>query len=150
MVMPEISPWMYDLLQQYGFWALLLISFVAATIFPLSSEVAMVASIVMGLNWIEALIACSIGNCLAVSLNYYLGAVAGKPLLNKLEKSVGGRKAVTWYKKYGLISLLVSWTPIFGDPITIVAGVFKAKLSLYIPIVFSLRIVRYAIVGFFV
>lgn len=146
----EISPWMYELLQQYGFWALLLISFIAATIFPLSSEIAMITSIALGLNWVEAVIACSIGNCLAVSFNYGLGFVIGKPLIPKLESSRGGRKALRWVEKYGIYSLWLSWTPIFGDPITIAAGVFKFSLLPYILIVFSLRIFRYAIVGFFI
>ncbi|MBN2460924.1 MAG: DedA family protein [Candidatus Cloacimonetes bacterium] len=140
---------MFDFLQQYGFWALLLISFIAATIFPLSSEAAMIASIVLGLNWVEAVIACSIGNCLAVSFNYMLGAIAGKPLLPRLEKSRGGRKARFWVEKYGIYSLWLSWTPILGDPITIAAGVFRLHLLKYILIVFSLRIFRYAIVGVF-
>ena len=146
----ELSPWMFDLLQQYGFWALLLISFIAATIFPLSSEIAMIASIAMGLNWVEAVIACSIGNCLAVSFNYGFGAIIGKPLLPKLERSKGGRKALVWVKKYGVYSLFMSWTPIFGDPITIAAGIFRFRILTYILIVFSLRIFRYAIVGFFI
>ncbi|KQC12108.1 MAG: hypothetical protein APR54_10035 [Candidatus Cloacimonas sp. SDB] len=145
----ELSAWMLDFLQQYGFWALLVISFIAATIFPLSSEIAMVTAIVFGLNWVEAVIACSIGNCLAVSFNYGLGVVIGKPLIPKLENSRGGRKALSWVKKYGVYSLLLSWTPIFGDPITIAAGIFRLKLVSYILIVFSLRIARYAIVGFF-
>ena len=145
----ELSPWMLEMLQQYGFWALLVISFVAATIVPLSSEVAMIASIVFGLNWIEAVAACSIGNCLAVSVNYGMGALIGKPLIPRLERSKGGRKAKNWVQKYGLYSLWLSWTPIFGDPITIAAGVFKLNLLRYILIVFSLRIFRYAIVGVF-
>ncbi len=145
----ELSPWMLELLQQYGFWALLAISFVAATIIPLSSEVAMVASIVLGLNCIEAVTACSIGNCAAVSFNYGMGALIGKSLLPKLAKSKGGRKARDWVQKYGVYSLWLSWTPIFGDPITIAAGVFKLNLLKYIIIVFSLRIFRYAIVGIF-
>ena len=145
----ELSPWMLEMLQQYGFWALLVISFVAATIVPLSSEVAMIASIVFGLNWIEAVAACSIGNCFAVSLNYGMGALIGKPLIPRLERSKGGRKAKNWVQKYGLYSLWLSWTPIFGDPITIAAGVFKLNLLKYILIVFSLRIFRYAIVGVF-
>lgn len=144
-----MSPWMFELLQQYGFWALILISFIAATIFPLSSEIAMVTSILLGLNWLEAVTACSIGNCLAVSLNYGMGALIGKPLLPRLQSSRGGRKALHWVEKYGLYSLWLSWTPIFGDPITIAAGIFRFKLVSYIVIVFSLRIFRYAIVGYF-
>ena len=141
---------MYDFLQQYGFWALLIISFIAATIVPLSSEIAMITSIALGLNWVEAVIACSIGNCLAVSFNYALGAIIGKPLIPKLERSKGGRKALSWVEKYGIYSLFLSWTPIVGDPITIAAGIFRHKLLTYILIVFSLRILRYAIVGFFI
>ena len=110
----------------------------------------MIASIAMGLNWVEAVIACSIGNCLAVSFNYGMGVVIGKPLIPKISKSKGGKKALVWVEKYGIYSLFLSWTPIFGDPITIAAGIFKFNLVLYVLIVFSLRIFRYAIVGFFI
>ena len=34
-------------------------------------------------------------------------------------------QAQRFYHKYGFYSLLLSWTPVIGDPITLVAGLFK-------------------------
>ena len=34
-------------------------------------------------------------------------------------------QAQSFYHKYGFYSLLLSWTPVIGDPITLVAGLFK-------------------------
>jgi membrane protein YqaA with SNARE-associated domain len=58
------------------------------------------------------------------------------------------KRAEGYYHKYGKWSLLLSWVPIIGDPLTIVAGVLREKLSIFILFVAIAKTGRYlAIAG---
>jgi len=145
----ELSPWMVTLIEQYGNIALLFVSFVSATILPFSSAAALFVAMGVGMPVWESLVFCSVGNSLGCAFNYGLGYYSGKPILRKLEKSKGGRKAKEWVEKYGNWSLWASWTPILGDPITIAAGVFRLNFAIFASIVFSLRIAGYLVIALF-
>jgi membrane protein YqaA with SNARE-associated domain len=143
----ELSPWMVEFIANYGFIALLLVSFIAATILPFSSEAALTIGILNGIPIVSAVLACSIGNCAACSFNYGLGALFTTP--EKIQQSKSGKKAYQWVKKYGIWSLFLTWLPVVGDPITIAAGIFRIQLLTYTVIVYSLRILRYVAIAFF-
>ena len=145
----NISPWMLEFIQNYGIIALFVTSFIAATIVPASSSAILLAALAAGAPPVPSLIACSIGNSLGCAANYWLGYLIGKPLIPKLEKSKSGRKAIEYTQKYGTWSLLISWTPFIGDPITIAAGIFRINFLKFSLIVYSLRIVGYIIVAAF-
>ncbi|TIQ13539.1 YqaA family protein, partial [Mesorhizobium sp.] len=44
-------------------------------------------------------------------------------------------RATNWYHRYGRWSLLLSWMPIVGDPLTVVAGVLREPLWSFVAIV---------------
>ncbi len=52
-----------------------------------------------------------------------------------------------WYNKWGLWSLLASWVPIIGDPLTVFAGIARTPLWLFTTIVLIAKTVRYIIVA---
>ena len=52
-------------------------------------------------------------------------------------------KAEKIYQKYGFWSLLLSWTPVIGDPITLIAGLFKEKIWRFLLIVSIAKTGRY-------
>lgn len=141
--------WMLEFIQNYGIIALFVTSFIAATIVPASSAAILLAALAAKAPVVPAFIACSVGNSLGCAANYWMGYLVGKPLIPKLEKSKSGRKALEYTTKYGTWSLLVSWTPFLGDPITIAAGIFRVNFLKFSLIVYSLRIVGYAIIAVF-
>ena len=142
--MPET--WVID----FGVTGLFLASFLAATILPFSSEAALVLALGTGMDKTTALIAASTGNCLACLLNYGIGYFIRDKAGHRLAASRSGRKALEWTEKFGLPSLLLSWAPVIGDPLTIAAGVGKVNLLWFVLIVFTLRIGRYMLIaGFF-
>lgn len=145
----DISPWLLDFVNNYGVLSLFITSFIAATIVPASSAAILLAALAAGAQPIPALIACSVGNSLGCAANYWIGRLIGKPLIPKLRKSKNGRKAIRYVKKYGTYSLLISWTPFLGDPITIAAGIFRISFLKFSLIVYSFRIVGYIIVAAF-
>ena len=141
--------WMTDFIQNYGTIALFVTSFIAATIVPASSAAILLAALAVKAPAVPAFIACSVGNSLGCAANYWIGYWAGKPLIPKLEKSKNGRRALRYISKYGSWSLLLSWTPFLGDPLTIAAGIFRENFLKFSLIVYSLRIIGYAIIAWF-
>jgi membrane protein YqaA with SNARE-associated domain len=140
---------MSDFIQNYGIIALFVTSFIAATIVPASSAAILLAALAAKAPAVPAFIACSVGNSLGCAANYWMGYLIGKPLIPKLEKSKSGRKALEYTTKYGTWSLLISWTPFIGDPLTIAAGIFRVNFLKFSLIVYSLRIVGYAVIAIF-
>jgi len=145
----HIPLWMTEFINNYGTIALFVTSFIAATIVPASSAAILFAALVAGMPPLPSIIACSIGNSLGCAANYWLGYLIGKPLIPKLEKSKSGKKAIEYINKYGTWSLLVSWTPFLGDPLTIAAGIFRINFLKFSLIVYSLRIIGYFLIGLY-
>lgn len=118
-------------------------AFLAATILPFSSEAALVTAYELGMDAKEALVYASLGNCLAVTLNFFLGRLLYAGMKKKIKASRNGRKALLFAHKYGYYSLLLSPLPLIGDPITIAAGLIRLNFFWFSLITFSLRILRY-------
>ncbi|HHD79260.1 MAG TPA: DedA family protein, partial [Epsilonproteobacteria bacterium] len=58
------------------------------------------------------------------------------------------QKARAFFDKYGGWSLLLSWAPIVGDPLTFIAGVLRYNFTLFVLIVFIAKGSRYAVISF--
>ena len=98
--------------------SLLTSSFLSATLLPGSSEVVLVALITAGKGNITGLVfAASVGNTLGGLTNILIGRLLpGKPQ---------GRwhdTAITWLRRFGPAALLLSWLPIVGDLLCVLAG----------------------------
>ncbi len=132
---------------EHGAWGLFVVAFLAATILPFSSEVALGGALMAQVPLGQALVAACVGNSLACLLNYGLGALLHKRTKEKLEESWSGRRALDWSERFGAVALLGSWLPIIGDPLTIVAGVMRVPLGLFVVIVVPLRVLRYLLVA---
>lgn len=128
--------------------ALFVSAFLAATILPLSSEVAFVAAISNDMEINSALIYATSGNVLAIILNYFLGFWLYDKTKTKLKSSKIGRKSLLYGHKYGVVALFLSWLPIIGDPITLVAGIFRINFLLFVLIAGSARFLRYYFLTF--
>ncbi len=125
-------------------------AFLAATLIPAQSESVLVYLTLSGKYSVLLLVAfASLGNILGSIVNWYLGRGVEHyrdrrwfPLTpEKLEKAQG------WYARYGRWSLLASWVPIIGDPLTVVAGVMREPLASFIAIVAIAKIGRYAVLA---
>ncbi|WP_431321557.1 YqaA family protein [Rhizobium sp. YTU87027] len=129
---------------------LFLVAFAAATIFPMQSEAGLVALIVTEQYPVLALIAvATTGNVLGSTVNWLLGIgierfrdkrwfPVSQPALDKAQR---------WYRRYGKWSLLLSWMPVIGDPITIVAGVLREPFPMFLLLVTIAKTTRYAVLA---
>lgn len=123
--------------------SLFLSAFLAATIFPLSSEATFVFALSEGMSFSHAIISASLGNVLAIIVNYFLGYWLYEKTHIKLENSKIGKKALHYGHNYGYFALFFTWLPVIGDPLTLVAGMLRLKLFWFIVIAGGLRIARY-------
>ncbi|RVL90342.1 YqaA family protein [Sinorhizobium meliloti] len=133
-----------------GYLGMFAAALVAATIFPAQSEAVLIGLIATGGYCAVVLVAiASIGNVLGSMVNWQLGRGAAlfknKPWFPIRPSSLS--RAQAWYRKYGKWSLLASWLPVIGDPITVVAGVMREPLPTFILLVGLAKTARYAIIA---
>lgn len=122
----------------------------AATILPAQSEIVLAGMVLSGRYDIPALIAvASAGNVLGSLLNWVLGrSIAGfenRRWFPVSRESVA--RAEAWYRRYGYWSLLLSWVPVIGDPLTVVAGVLREPLPVFLTLVTIAKVGRYIAVA---
>ncbi|RYG70929.1 DedA family protein, partial [bacterium] len=99
---------------------LFLTALVAATVFPGQSEALLVALLLAGGPPVPLVLAASTGNIAGSIVNWLLGRGLARfenrrwfPL-----KPAALARATRWYERFGKWSLLLSWAPIIGDPLT--------------------------------
>lgn len=58
--------------------------------------------------------------------------------------------AQVWFEKYGSWSLLLTWVPVLGDALPVVAGMMKLKFGLFSILVFAGKLLRYGALAYLV
>ena len=129
--------------------SLFLISFLAATILPFSSELTL-AGLMVTSNYdnLFLLIVASLGNVLGSVVNWILGFysrnLSKKRWFPFKDKQI--RKSSKWFNKFGKWSLLFVWVPIIGDPLTLAAGLLRVKFIEFLILVTIGKVSRYLII----
>tara|TARA_B110000881_G_C18324112_1_gene388241 strand:- start:63 stop:479 length:417 start_codon:yes stop_codon:yes gene_type:complete len=131
-----------------AYFFLFFISFLAATIFPFSSELTLINLLNTGSYSSFMLIStASAGNILGSIFNWLLGNYLLKYLNKKWfpfkQKQID--QASNWFKKFGIWSLLFAWVPIIGDPLTFVSGILRINFFIFLILVSIGKILRYLI-----
>ncbi|EXF93189.1 membrane protein [Pseudomonas fluorescens HK44] len=134
----------------FGYLGMFFAAFGAATLLPLQSEAVLVGLLLNSEHGLWLLLAvATFGNVLGSLLNGWLGRGIERfrerrwfPVSpDHLEK------ARTHYQRYGHWSLLLSWVPIVGDPLTLVAGVMREPLGRFLLIVTFAKGARYGVLA---
>ena len=130
----------------YG--GLFLSALVAATILPMQSEAVLVGLILGGQQPVGLLVlAASLGNVLGSVVNYALGRVverfAGRRWFPASPAALA--RARGQYERWGRWSLLLSWAPVIGDPLTVIAGMMREKLWRFLVLVTIAKVGRYLV-----
>jgi membrane protein YqaA with SNARE-associated domain len=126
------------------------VALIAATIFPLQSEALLVGLLLAGGHpaWLLVVVA-SVGNVIGSTINWWLGRSIERfrerrwfPI-----KPAALDRAERWYHRYGRWTLLLSWTPVIGDPLTMIAGVMREPLASFLIIVTIAKTGRYVAIA---
>jgi membrane protein YqaA with SNARE-associated domain len=142
-----------DLASYLGLFASALL---AATILPMQSEAVLAALLLAGELPVSALIVvATIGNVGGSVINWWLGLLLQRSLAVKERRwfPVNAKQldqAIAWYQRYGRWSLLLSWVPFIGDPLTLAAGFLREPLLRFVLIVLIAKLSRYLVVAWLV
>lgn len=126
------------------------VAFIAATILPAQSEAALVGLIVADAQPVMLLIAAaSLGNTLGAVVNWALGLgvtrFSGRRWFPVSQRQLD--RATGWYHRWGRWSLLLSWAPIFGDALTVAAGVLREPFWSFFVLVAIAKTGRYLVLA---
>ncbi len=124
------------------------VAFLAATLFPAQSEAVLVALVAEGEHSLWGLVGtATLGNSLGSALNWNLGSLSHRFLHSRWcpisEDRL--RQAETWYHTYGRWSLLLSWVPFIGDPLTFAAGVLREPFVSCFALTLTAKLCRYLV-----
>ena len=122
----------------------------AATIVPFSSEFMLVAALEAGevsTAWLIA--AAASGNVLGALINWGLGRYALHLVDHKWFPFTQLQidKASERFNRYGVWTLIFSFLPIVGDPLTFAAGMLRVGLWPFLILVSIGKTARYAFLG---
>jgi membrane protein YqaA with SNARE-associated domain len=120
----------------------------ASTILPMSSEVVLGALAVSGATDVWLLLAvATAGNTLGAVVNWGIGLYAStwRTRLHWLEEAKFER-ACRWFNRWGIWCLLLSWLPVVGDPLTLVAGALRTAFVPFVLLVALGKAARYIFV----
>ena len=128
----------------YG--ALFASAFLSATLLPGSSEAALVVLLAAKQGDPVALVAvATFGNALGSCVNWLLGRFfahySDRRWFPVKARSYG--RAIEWYRRYGVWSLLFAWLPVVGDPLTLVAGALRTDFRWFVLLVTIGKLARY-------
>ncbi|QDU65228.1 YqaA family protein [Engelhardtia mirabilis] len=124
------------------------VSFLAATILPFYSEIALVVLAVEGYDPVLLWLAATAGNTLGAVFNWALARYLLRFQDRRWFPFGADRlgRAQAWFERYGTWSLLLAWAPIGGDALTFVAGLMKTPIVRFLILVGIGKGCRYAVV----
>lgn len=123
---------------------------IAATILPMQSEAVLVGLLAAGNQPFAILLfVATVGNVLGSVINWYLGRFLVRFRDRRWFPASDRQltRAEDWYRRYGRWSLLASWMPVIGDPLTIVAGILREPLVPFLVLVTIAKGGRYLLVA---
>ena len=105
------------------FW----VALASATLLPGGSEVWLARLWCVGEPALVLWVVATAGNTLGSLINVALGRYARQFQHRRWVPASpqGLARAERWYHRFGEASLLLSWLPVIGDPLTVLAGVMR-------------------------
>ena len=125
-------------------------AFLAATLLPAQSEAVLSFYILSAPQTVFALLlVATVENVLGSVVNWVLGIYATKFQNRKWFPATPSqiKRAEKFYHKYGRYSLLLSWVPFIGDPITVIAGVLREPVLSFLILVTIAKSARYIVLS---
>lgn len=135
---------------QVAYLTLFVVAFASATILPLQSEAVLTALLLTGeRSWPLLIAVASFGNTLGAVVNWFLGVNINRFRDSRWFPASASRMAQAegLYQRFGRWTLLLAWIPVIGDALTVVAGVMKENLWLFLVLVGIGKTARYLLLA---
>jgi len=133
-----------------GYLLLFGAAFLAATLLPFYSEVLLFALLLEGGDPVVLVSIATLGNTLGAAVNWMLGRYLLRFqdrkwfYFSEAQIESGQR----WFQRYGVWSLLLAWLPIGGDVLTLIAGIMRVRIGIFLILVGLGKGLRYVFVVF--
>ncbi|MGH1461533.1 MAG: YqaA family protein [Neptuniibacter sp.] len=133
--------------EEHNLLTLFLSGFISATLLPGSSEALLIWQLSSTENdpWIMWLAVAS-GNALGGIVTFAMGWLIAVYFPLKSFQKQRHNQAKKWLEQYGPFSLLLSWLPIIGDPLCLVAGWLRISVPLSLLMICIGKALRYAVI----
>ncbi len=109
----------------YSYGALFLWSFLAATVVPLSSEPPLILLVRSEEIMVVPVLVGTLGNAIGACTTYWISRRAAQALTKPHQASKS--RTARLYRRYGQPALLLSWVPILGDGLVVLAGATRLR-----------------------
>ena len=127
-----------------GLAGLVLASFLAATILPLSSEAALFAYLKLHpANAALAVALSTLGNTAGGMTTYLMGRLVPERSQARLDP-----RALGWLKRCGAPAMLLAWLPVIGDALCLAAGWLRLSWVAALGFMAAGRLMRYLFVAY--
>jgi membrane protein YqaA with SNARE-associated domain len=110
---------------------LFLWSFLAATLLPLGSEVALAALVRAEGRVLVPVLVATLGNYLGSCTTYWLGRRAVQALGGRQGDEPRESRAARLLARFGQPALLLSWVPLVGDALVALAGAMRLPFGAF-------------------
>nr|WP_249732407.1 YqaA family protein [Roseococcus sp. SDR] len=112
----------------------------------MQSEAVLIGLMLAGEQPVWALVlVASVANTAGSVVNWWLGGVIHRYRDRRWFPASPEQlsRAEGWYRRWGHWSLMLSWAPIIGDPLTVIAGVLREPLWRFLILVALAKTGRY-------
>lgn len=130
--------------------SLFAIAFLAATVLPAQSEAVLAGLLTLGSEpWWALIAVATLGNTLGAVVNWLLGRGIEHYQTRRWFPVTPAQldRARGYYERWGRWCLVFSWVPIMGDVFTVLAGVLRERLTIFVPLVLIGKLGRYLAVA---
>lgn len=131
----------------FAYLSLFVWSFLAATVFPGGSEVALVMIVRTHHQLALPVLVATLGNYGGACTTYWLGRRAAKVLAQRAPLTAPYARAARMLHRYGTPALALSWVPVVGDALVALAGAGNVPFSSFSIWVVLGKAARYLVVG---
>lgn len=128
--------------------SLFLVALASATLLPGGSELWLARLWCVGEPAVLLWLVATAGNTAGSMINVWMGRYARRFQQKRWfpASSASLARAERWYHRFGEASLLLSWLPIIGDPLTVLAGIFRLSWWRALTWIVVAKGARYAVV----
>ncbi len=126
-------------------WTLFGSALLSSTLFPGGSEALLLYRLHQGADPVASVLVATAGNAGGSLITYAMGRFGRKAVQHRDAKTDRRMlRAERWFRRWGYPSLLLSWLPIVGDPLCLVAGVLRVNVAGFLLLVTVGKLARYA------
>lgn len=137
---------MIDSLVSWGPLGLAAAAFLAGSLVPLPSELVLVALVALGRNAMAMIVIATSCNVLGAATLLACGR-SGRDVSERHVDRELLERAERHFRRFGVWLLLLSWLPLIGDPIVLIAGAFRVPWRVALPLLTIGKAARYVVVA---